>query len=320
MVLLDMREPRNGTLVKEFVLSGLTSDSNLQLPLFLLCLSIYLLTLFGNVMIILLTKTTPSLKSPMYFFLMNLSFVDIIYSSTILPNVMANIICVNKTITITECATQMFFFIDLASSEAMLLAVMAYDRYVAICKPLYYTMLINQAACYQLVISVYVAGFLNSLTHTYCVFILPFCHSNVINHFFCDVNPILKLSCGDTFLNECLLFLIAGSIEVGSFLCIMISYCYILSAVCRTGSSGSRVKLLSTCASHFSCVALFYCPVFFMYLRPASAYTDDQDWMASVFYTVIIPMLNPLIYSMRNQDVKEALNRMSINSVFMYVG
>ncbi|XP_077327448.1 olfactory receptor 5AR1-like [Lithobates pipiens] len=278
------------------------------------------MTLFGNFMIILLIKTTPALQTPMYFFLINLSFVDIFYSSTITPNVMANIVSTNKTISIPGCAIQMFFFIDLASSEAMLLAVMAYDRYVAICKPLHYTVFMDQAACFLLIMSVYTAGFLNSLTHTLCAFTLPFCHSNVINHYFCDVNPILKLSCKDTFLNELLLFLIAGFIEVGSFLCIMISYSYILFAVCRTGSSRSRIKSLSTCASHFSCVALFYCPVFYMYLRPTSAYVMDQDWVLSVFYTVIVPMLNPIIYSMRNQDVKKALKKMSIGSVLMYVG
>ncbi|XP_018419028.1 PREDICTED: olfactory receptor 1019-like [Nanorana parkeri] len=319
MVLLETWKLRNSTIVTEFVLSGLSSDPNLQLPLFLLCLSVYLLTIFGNFMIIVLIKMTPALKTPMYFFLMNLSFVDIFYSSTITPNFMANIISVNKTISISGCATQMFFFIDLASSEAMLLAVMAYDRYVAICKPLYYTTFINQSACFQLIFSVYTAGFLNSLTHTYCAFILPFCHSNVINHFFCDVNPILKLSCRDTFINELLLFIIAGSIEVGSFLCIIISYSYILGAVCRTGSSKNWIKSLSTCASHFSCVALFYCPVFYMYLRPTSAYSVNEDWVVSVFYTVIVPLLNPIIYSMRNQDVKEALKKKIINSVLMYM-
>nr|DBA31671.1 TPA: hypothetical protein GDO54_007464 [Pyxicephalus adspersus] len=320
MAFLETWKPKNSTVVTEFVLSGLSSVPSLQLPLFLLFLSVYLLTLFGNFMIILLIKTTQTLKTPMYFFLMNLSFVDIIYSSSITPNVMATLISVNKTMSIPGCATQMFFFIDLASSEAMLLAVMAYDRYVAICKPLYYTMLINQAACFQFVLSVYAAGFFNSLTHTYCAFILPFCHSNVINHFFCDVNPILKLSCKDTFLNEMLLFIIAGSIEVGSFLCIMISYNYILVAVCRTSSSKSRGKSLSTCASHFCCVALFYCPVFYMYLRPTSAYLGDQDWVVSVFYTVIIPMLNPIIYTLRNQDVKSALKKMSISSIFRFMG
>ncbi|KAM3924743.1 olfactory receptor 5F1-like [Leptodactylus fuscus] len=300
-------EQRNTTLVTEFVLSGLSSDPNLRLPLFLLCLLVYMVTVLGNIMIIVLIRISPALQTPMYFFLMNLSFVDILYSSTITPNIMANIFSVTKTISIIGCALQMFLFIDLASSEAMLLAVMAYDRYVAICKPLYYTIIMNKTTYLQLIISVYTAGCLNSFIHTYCAFILPFCGSNQINHFFCDINPILRLSCKDTYLNQVFLYVVAGSIEVGSFLCIVISYTYILLTIFNVGSSKGRSKSISTCASHFTCVALFYCPVFFMYLRPNSTYTMDQDWVVSTFYTVIIPMLNPMIYSLRNQDVKQAL-------------
>ncbi|XP_072258365.1 olfactory receptor 5B21-like [Pyxicephalus adspersus] len=300
---------RNSTHVTEFILSGLSSDPNLQLPLFLLCLLVYLVTLLGNFMIVLVILMTPILQTPMYTFIMNLSLVDIMYSSVITPNAIANIFSVNKTITITGCATQMFFFIDLGSSEAMLLAVMAYDRYLAICKPLYYAMLVNRAACFQLLIFVYTTGFVNSFIHTCCTFALPFCKSNKINHFFCDFNPILKLSCKDTFVNQVLAFVVAGSIEVGSFMCIIMSYICILSALCIIGSS-RRSKSLSTCVSHFTCVALFYCPLFFMYLRPNSAYSVDKDWVVSVFYTMIIPMLNPIIYSLRNQDVKQALTKL----------
>ncbi|XP_056428545.1 olfactory receptor 1019-like [Hyla sarda] len=300
-------EKRNTTLVTVFILSGLSSNPTLQLPLFFLFFFIYIVTLLGNLMIIVLIRTNPGLHTPMYFFLMNLSLVDVLYSSSITPNIMANILSEKKTISITACAIQMFLFIDLASSEAMLLAVMAYDRYVAICKPLYYKLNMNKVACLKLMFSVYTAGCLNSFIHTYCAFILPFCGSNHVNHFYCDINPILRLSCKDTYLNQVFLFVVAGSIEVGSFLCIVISYTYIIIAILRIVSHRSRSKSLSTCMSHFTCVALFYCPVFFMYLRPNSAYAVDQDWMVSVFYTVIIPMLNPMIYSLRNQDVKQAL-------------
>ncbi|XP_040270678.1 olfactory receptor 5F1-like [Bufo bufo] len=300
---------KNETFVTEFVLTGLSSNPNLQLPLFLVFLLVYMVTVLGNLMIIVLITITPGLQTPMYFFLMNLSFVDVLYSSTITPNIIANLFSAKKTISITGCAIQMFFFIDLASSEAMLLAVMAYDRYVAICKPLYYAVLVNKLTCIRLICSVYIAGCLNSLIHTSAAFSLPFCRSNQINHFYCDFNPILKLSCKDTYLNEMLEYIVAGSIEVGSFFCIVISYTYIIVALFKIGSSRSRIKSLSTCVSHFTCVALFYCPVFFMYLRPNSAYVGDQDWMVSVFYTVIIPMLNPMIYSLRNQDVKKALVR-----------
>ncbi|XP_044133031.1 olfactory receptor 1019-like [Bufo gargarizans] len=298
-------EQRNKTLVTEFVLTGLSSNPNLQLPLFLVFLLVYIVTFLGNLMIIVLITITPGLQTPMYFFLMNLSLVDVLYSSTITPNIMANLFSAKKTISITGCAIQMFFFIDLASSEAMLLAVMAYDRYAAICKPLYYKIIISKPICLRLVFSVYTAGCVNSFTHTYCTFILPFCGSNRVNHFYCDTNPILKLACKDTYLNQVFLFVFASSIGVGSFLCIGISYTYIIFAIFRIRSSRSRS--FSTCASHFTCVSLFYCPVFFMYLRPNSAYAVDQDWMVSVFYTVIIPMLNPMIYSLRNQDVKQAL-------------
>ncbi|XP_056425807.1 olfactory receptor 1019-like [Hyla sarda] len=306
---------KNETLVTEFVLSGLSSNPTLQLPLFLLCSFIYIVTLLGNLMIFGLIRITPGLHTPMYFFLMNLSFIDVLYSSSITPNIMANILSETKTISVTACAIQMFLFIDLVSSEAMLLAVMAYDRYVAICKPLHYTILINKGTCIRLVCSVYTAGCFNSLIHTCAAFTLPFCRSNIINHFYCDIIPILKLSCKDTYLNDMLLFVVAGFFEVGSFLCIVISYTFIIFALCNIGSSRSRIKSLSTCVSHFTCVALFYCPAFFTYLRPNSAYAVDQDWMVSVFYTVIIPMLNPMIYSLRNQDVKQALPRIQRYSV-----
>ncbi|KAM4038481.1 olfactory receptor 5AR1-like [Anomaloglossus baeobatrachus] len=306
---------KNETLVKEFVLSGLTSNPDLQLPLFLLCLLVYMVTLLGNLMIVVLIRMSPGLQTPMYFFLMNLSFIDILYSTSITPNIMANMFSDIRTISSIACALQMFLFIGLASTEGMILAVMAYDRYVAICKPLYYIVIMNKMMCNQLVSSVYIAGCVNSLIHTCSAFSLPFCRSNHVNHFYCDINPILRLSCKDTFLNQVFLFVFAGSIEVGSFLCIVISYVYISFSIVRISSSRGRSKLLSTCVSHFTCVALFYCPVFFMYLRPNSAYAVDQDWVASVFYTVVIPMLNPMVYSLRNQDVKKALVQLNVNRI-----
>ncbi|XP_044133033.1 olfactory receptor 1052-like [Bufo gargarizans] len=306
---------KNETLVTKFILSSLSSNPNHRLPLFLICSIVYLVTILENLMMVLLIRLTPGLQTPMYFFLMNLSIVDILYSSTIAPNIIVNIFSGNKAISITGCAMQMFFFIDLVSTEGMLLAVMAYDRYVAICKPLYYAVIMNKVTCIKFICSVSTAGCINSLIHTCAAFSLPFCQSNQLNHFYCDINPILKLSCKDTFLNQVFLYVFAGSIEVGSFLCIMISYTYIIFAICRIRSSRGRSKLLSTCVSHFSCVALFYFPVFFMYLRPNSAYAVDQDWMVSVFYTVIIPMLNPMIYSLRNQDVKQALVKFNVNRI-----
>ncbi|KAG8576000.1 hypothetical protein GDO81_009738 [Engystomops pustulosus] len=287
----------NETLVTEFVLAGLSSNPDLQLPIFLLFSVVYMVTLLGNLTIIVLIRTTPGLQTPMYFFLMNLSLVDVLYSSTITPNTMVNIFSEHKTISFIACAIQMFLFINMGSTEGMLLAVMAYDRYVAICKPLYYTVIMNKVTCIKLVCSVFTAGCLNSLLHTCAAFSLPFCHSNHINHFYCDINPILRLS-------------------LGSFLCIVISYSYIIFSICRIGLSGRRHKSLSTCISHFTCVALFYFPIFSMYLRPNSAYAVDQDWVLSVFYTVITPMLNPMIYSLRNQDVKQALVKFEVNKIY----
>ncbi|KAM4675957.1 olfactory receptor 5AR1-like [Discoglossus pictus] len=308
-MLIENLEKYNQSVVTEFVLSGLSSDPKLHIPLFLLCLGAYIVTLLGNLTIIILIRISPSLKTPMYFFLLNLSLVDIFYSSTITPNTLANLSSENKTISVTGCATQMFFFIDLASSEAMLFAVMAYDRYVAICKPLHYQVLINRKTSFQLICTAYITGCINSLIHTCCAFRLPFCSSNHVNHFYCDINPILKLSCKDTYLNEIFLFIFAGSVEVGTFSSILLSYAFILLALFRINSTQGRGKSFSTCASHLTCVALFYFPVLFMYLRPTSSYSLDQDWVMSVFYTIIIPMLNPIIYSLRNKDVKSALQK-----------
>ncbi|XP_053575863.1 olfactory receptor 1019-like [Bombina bombina] len=300
----------NQSTVNEFILSGLSPYPNLQIPLFVACLLVYITTMLGNFTIILLITATPELKTPMYFFLTNLSFIDIFYSSTITPNTLANLVSENKSISLAGCATQMYFFIALASSEATLLAVMAYDRYVAICKPLYYSLVINTKTCLQLLCITYTTGCINSLIHTCSAFRLSFCSLNHINHFYCDINPILALSCTDTYINELFLFIFAGSVEVGTLLSVLVSYVFILFALCRITSPEGRHKSFSTCVSHFTCVALFYCPVLFMYLRPTSSYSLNQDWVLSVFYTIIIPMLNPIIYNLRNQDVKKALQKL----------
>ncbi|KAM8972236.1 olfactory receptor 5AP2-like [Pelodytes ibericus] len=307
--MFEQVEKSNKTYVAEFILSGLSTNPKLHLPLFLLCLLVYIITLLGNSTIIALIVLTPALQTPMYFFLINMSLIDILYSSTITPNTLSTIMSEDKTISFTACATQMFFFIDLASTEAMLLAVMAFDRYVAICQPLNYTILVSHKRCVQLICTAYAAGFINSLTHTYFAFRVPLFCSRNINHFYCDIIPILKLSCQDTFINELFLFSIAGSIEVGSLLCILVSYTCILFALFKIRSTNGKHKSFSTCASHFTCVALFYCPVLYTYLRPPSSYAMDEDWLVSVFYTFIIPMLNPIIYSLRNKDVKGAIKK-----------
>uniref|UniRef100_A0A8C5QNW5 Olfactory receptor n=1 Tax=Leptobrachium leishanense TaxID=445787 RepID=A0A8C5QNW5_9ANUR len=312
----DHLEQTNQTYATDFILSGITSNPHLQIPVFLLCLMVYITTLLGNITIVALILVTPHLQTPMYFFLLNLSLIDIFYSSTITPNSLANILSVQKTISIAGCAVQMFFFIDLAASEGMILAVMAYDRYVAICRPLNYPILISSKRCLQFICIVFTAGIINSLIHTYNAFRVPLFCSPYVNHFYCDLIPILKLSCQDTFLNELFLFTFAGSIEVGSLLCILISYACILTALFKIRHTTGRFKTFSTCASHLSCVCLFYCPVFFTYLRPATSYSMDGDWFVSVFYTLLIPMLNPIIYSLRNNDVKKALQSINLTVLF----
>ncbi|XP_029431446.1 olfactory receptor 1019-like [Rhinatrema bivittatum] len=305
----------NHTLVTEFLLLGFTNDSQLQFVLFVVFLMIYLMTLLGNFGIILLIQLDPRLHTPMYFFLCNLSFVDLCCSSAITPKILVNFLSENKAISYLGCAAQLYFFLAFACTDNFLLAAMAYDRYVAICNPLLYPVLMTRKVCTQLASIVYIAGFLYSILQTGNTFRLSFCRSNVINHFFCDIPPLLKLSCMDTYLNEIVLNTFAVLISLPSILVILISYTSILSNVLRIRSAEGRRKAFSTCASHFVSVTLFYGSALFMYLRPSSAYSLKQDRIISVFYTVVIPMLNPLIYCLRNQEVKAALRKISSENI-----
>ncbi|XP_069083561.1 olfactory receptor 5AR1-like [Pleurodeles waltl] len=298
-----MEAVKNISVVKEFILLGLTSDQNLQFPLFLLFLHIYILTLLSNCGIIILIKTSSRLHTPMYFLLSNLSFVDICYSSVITPNMLAIFFNERRVISFNGCVTQLLFFVFFVSVDVLLLAVMAYDRYYAICNPLLYSVHMTNGFCITLVLGSYVVGFMNALVNMSCLFRLHFCGPNKISHFYCDAPPLFKLSCNDTTINEIVMFAVAGTVEVGTLVVVFISYVYIITAVIRIRSSEGRNKAFSTCSSHLACVALFYCPALFMYLRPKSSYSMDQDRVASLFYTVIIPMLNPLIYSLRNKDM-----------------
>ncbi|XP_069483819.1 olfactory receptor 5AP2-like [Ambystoma mexicanum] len=297
----------NETTVGQFILEGLTKRAVLQIPLFVLFLLVYTITLMGNVGIIVLIKISLRLQTPMYFFLSNLSFVDLVYSSNITPNMLVNFLSEKKEISFLGCAIQMFLFVGLGSTEALLLAVMAYDRYVAICNPLLYHVIMTERQYVSLSFGAYIVGFLNALVHTSFTFRLHYCASNIIAHFFCDVPPLLKLSCSDTSLNEIILFTVAGSVEVGSLFVIVISYIRIIATILRIPSREGRQKAFSTCSSHFVVVTLFYGTIIFMYLRPRSSYSLEQDKVVSVFYTAVIPLLNPLIYSLRNKEVKGAM-------------
>ncbi|XP_030077276.1 olfactory receptor 1019-like [Microcaecilia unicolor] len=299
----------NHSSVTEFILLGLTDDPDLQILLFIIFSFVYIITILGNIGMLVVITTDSQLQTAMYFFLRHLSFVDLCYSTVIVPQTLINFLSEKKVISFLGCAAQMFFFVGLGASEGLILALMSYDRYIAICNPLLYTTVMTNNICILLVSGAYFGGFLNSLIQTASIFSLSFCRSNKITHFLCDIPPLLKLSCSDTSLNEILLFSFAGSIQVGTLLVILISYAFILCSILRMPSATGRHKAFNTCASHFLCVTLFYSTAIFMYMRPSSKYTMDQDRVVSVFYTVIIPMLNPLIYSLRNKDVKAALRK-----------
>ncbi|XP_039390486.1 olfactory receptor-like protein OLF1 [Mauremys reevesii] len=302
-------EMGNHSEATEFILSGLTDRPELQIPLFVVFLLIYSITLVGNGGMILLITTDPRLHTPMYFFLRNLSFCDLCYSSTISPKLLLNFLAERKSISYTACAVQVSLSIAFGDAESLLLAVMAYDRYVAICNPLLYTVTMSRQLCKRLVTLVYAVGFVDSMIYTCFTFRLSFCSSNIINHFFCDIPPLLALSCSDTRINEIVMYVFMSCITVSSLVTVLLSYVYIISTILQIRSAEGRRKAFSTCSFHLTTVALYFGTLLFMYLRPPSSYSMDIDKVASVFYTVVIPMLNPLIYSLRNTEVKDALRR-----------
>ncbi|XP_077175064.1 olfactory receptor 5AR1-like [Paroedura picta] len=307
----------NYTMVTNFILFGLTDNEEMRPLLFSVFFIIYIITLSGNIGMIVLIQIDPQLHTPMYFFLSNLSLLDACYSTTITPNMLASILDGNQPILYTSCIAQYCFFAIFATTEFFLLAAMAYDRYVAVCNPLLYTTIMTKKLCTALVAGSYFWGSVNSFIHTSALLSLSFCGSNVINHFFCDLTPLLKLSCNDIYLNEMLIFTFGSLFEMSTLLIIVISYVFIIVAVLRIHSAEGRYKAFSTCASHITAVAVYHGTILFMYFRPHSSYSLDTDKMASVFYTVIIPMLNPLIYSLRNKDVKCAFKKVIGRNLFM---
>ncbi|XP_065801208.1 olfactory receptor 8U9 [Muntiacus reevesi] len=311
----------NCTQVTEFILVGLTGRQELKMPLFVLFLSIYLFTAAGNLGLILVIRTDSRLDTPMYFFLSNLAFVDFCYSSVITPKMLGNFLYKQNVISFNGCAAQLGCFLAFMTAECLLLASMAYDRYVAICNPLLYRVVMSPGICVQLVAAPYGYSFLVALFHTILTFRLSYCHSNVINHFYCDDMPLLRLTCSDTHSKQLWIFACAGLMFISSLLVVSVSYMYIISAILKMRSAEGRRKAFSTCGSHMLAVTIFYGTLIFMYLQPSSNHSLDTDKMASVFYTVIIPMLNPLIYSLRNKEVKDALKKviMSRNQAFMFM-
>ncbi|XP_055443022.1 olfactory receptor 12-like [Bubalus kerabau] len=292
--------------LQKFVLDGFQT----QVLLFALFLALYVVAILGNLTMIVVITLDARLHSPMYFFLKNLSFVDLCYSSVIYPKALANFLSSSKVITFAGCATQFFLFSMVGTTEAFLLAVMAYDRFVAICSPLCYPISMRPSVCACLVLGTYCGGCVNSVLQTSFTFSLPFCSSNRIDHFFCDVLPLLKLACADTTINELVMFGLCGLITVGTILEILTSYGYITVTILKMRSGGGRHKLFSTCSCHLTAVSIYYGTVFVIYVQPGAVESMEQGKVVSVFYTLVIPMLNPLIYSLRNKEVKDALWRL----------
>ncbi|XP_057556648.1 olfactory receptor 5V1 [Hippopotamus amphibius kiboko] len=300
-------EGKNQTALSEFIILGFSNLNELQFLLFTIFFLTYICTLGGNVLITLVSMVDPHLHTPMYHFLRNLAFLDICYTTTNVPQMMVHLLSEKKSISYGGCVAQLFAFIFFVGSECLLLAAMAYDRYTAICKPLRYAVIMNKVLCSQLAASCWTGGFLNSVVHTVLTFRLPFCGNNKINYFFCDIPPLLLLSCGDTSVNELALLSIGVFIGWTPFLCIVLSYLYIISTILRIRSSEGRQKAFSTCASHLVIVLLYYGSAIYTYVRPISTYSLEKDRLISVLYSVVTPMLNPIIYTLRNKDIKEAM-------------
>ncbi|XP_027268068.1 olfactory receptor 8D1 isoform X2 [Cricetulus griseus] len=292
-----------------FVLVGLTQQPELLLPLFLLFLGIYVVTVVGNLGMILLITVSPLLHTPMYYFLSSLSFVDLCYSTVITPKMLVNFLGKINLIFYSECMAQLFFFVIFVVAEGYLLTAMAYDRYVAICRPLMYNVIMSSRLCSLLVLVSFILGLLSAIAHTSAMMKLSFCKSLIISHYFCDVLPLLNLSCSNTRLNELLLYTIAGLNTLVPTISVTISYVFIFGCILRISSSEGRSKAFGTCSSHLMAVGIFFGSITFMYFKPPSSNTLEEEKVSSVFYTTVIPMLNPLIYSLRNKDVKKALGR-----------
>ncbi|XP_060226989.1 olfactory receptor 5H19 [Meriones unguiculatus] len=303
-------EKENTTQLTEFVLTGLIHQPLWEIPLFLVFLAVYLITIVGNVGLITLIWTDPHLHIPMYLFLGSLAFVDTSISSTVVPKMLRDLFAKSKLISLSECMTQFFLFNISATTECFLLAAMAYDRYVAICKPLLYPVVMTNSLCVCLIVLSFVGGIIHALIHEGFLLRLTFCNSNMIHHFYCDIISLLKIACTDTSLNYLIVFIFSGSIQVFTISTILVSYTIILFTILKKKSAKGIKKAFSTCGAHLLSVSLYYGPLLFMYVHPASSEVDDQDMIDSLFYTVIIPVLNPIIYSLRNKQVIDSLAKL----------
>ncbi|XP_073422741.1 olfactory receptor 5AP2-like [Dendrobates tinctorius] len=296
----------NQTFPEQFILLGLSDVPDLQVICFIMFLIMYITTLTGNFFLIIVVRINAKLQTPMYFFLTNLSIIDICFSSNIVPKILINTLSEDRSISFLGCALQMYFHMALGGAECILLAIMAYDRFVAICRPLHYQVIINKTICACLASISWAAGFANSLIHTLLTFQLPFCKFHV-NHFFCEMPPFFQLSCQDTRTNEIVMQVAGQIIIMCAFFLTLISYVHIIFAIFKIRSSQGRQKAFSTCASHLTVVSVYYGTIMFMYLKPRSTYSPEIGKIMSILYTAVTPMLNPIIYSMRNKEVKDTI-------------
>ncbi|XP_043338822.1 olfactory receptor 10AG1-like [Cervus canadensis] len=299
----------NQTTLMEFILLGFSDIPDLQGFLFGVFLIMYMIILMGNSLIIIITKMDPSLQTPMYFFLGNFSSLEICYVSVTVPRLLVDLCSQNRTISFLACAAQMYFFLVFGATECFLLTTMAYDRYVAICNPLLYSLLMNSRLCVQLAAGCWVSGIPVHVVLTYQIFSLPFCGSNQLNHFFCDIPPVLKLACGDTLIIETLVYVVAVLVVTIPFMLILGSYVRIIETILKLPSATGQAKAFSTCSSHLMVVALFFGSGLITYLRPKSSHSIGMDKFLSLFYTIVTPMFNPTIYCLRNKDVMVAMGK-----------
>nr|XP_008265291.1 olfactory receptor 5K1 [Oryctolagus cuniculus] len=299
----------NHTMKNKFVLTGFTDHPELTTLLFMVFFIIYVITMVGNLGLVALIFTQRQLNTPMYIFLGNLALVDSCCACAITPKMLENFFSKDRMISLYECIIQFYILCTVETADCFLLAAMAYDRYVAICSPLQYHTMMSKKLCIQMAIGAFIAGNLHSMIHVGLLFRLAFCGSNHINHFYCDILPLYRLSCVDPYINELVLFIFAGSIEVFTIGSVLISYLYIFFTIFKMKSKEGRIKAFSTCASHFLSVSLFYGSIFFMYIRPNLLEEGDKDIPAGVLFTIVVPVLNPFIYSLRNKEVISILRK-----------
>ncbi|XP_053305960.1 olfactory receptor 1019-like [Spea bombifrons] len=292
-----------------FIIEGLTDKQGLQLPMFLVFLPIFFIILFGNATILIAISSDSNLHTPMYIFLIKLSSIDITYASNIIPKLLHILLTQHKTISFSGCMIQMYFFIYLTFTEFLLLGAMAYDRYVAICHPLHYYILMTIRDCCVLIITASSIGLLDPVAHTILIAKMNFCASHHIDHFFCDITPLLKLSCSDTSIVEMLTYLIGTLLIFPAFLLTLTSYILIISNILKINSAEGRRKAFSTCTSHLTSVSLFYGTILCLYMRPTTSYAPSHDKYFALIYVVLIPILNPIIYSLKNKDINDALKK-----------